>query len=386
MATDTRPQHDQDHATIGHDPMSVASSLVRPRTRDVLHTVIQSATTDNSLGLTRRGEKAPERDNAIVPTIAPNCKLAQTRCHPLRYGAKPYRYSVLTMPVQLYKDYEAELLAYIAANANNLSSSMLSEKTHAGMSTFFNGARRFPGQIDGFGRNLIETLDDPGDITNIEFQQLNLDDAAQVSDDDAPQQSLDANSSKGHSLAITITVRPKGKTREQLYYCAIMKDRLSVDNKRSRQLVMQWLERKFDCRICRLVFQSYELRSIVDTSLQVMYNHAQGRGDKKERPIELHYSFPESVDTLKNMSVSLPVEDARQLLVSRNDGSNAGLLEGVEAHCADTMMIDFGRLVLTRAGCSSWYIASEGKAKIFPVIAERHSVADFIREIGKCGT
>ncbi|KAK3805489.1 MAG: kinetochore complex Sim4 subunit Fta1-domain-containing protein [Benniella sp.] len=280
---------------------------------------------------------------------------------------------------------------------------MLSEKTHAGMSTFFNGARRFPGQIDGSGRNLIETLDDPGDITNIEFQQLTLDDAAQVSDDDAPQQqSLDANSSKGHSLAITITVRPKGKTREQLYYCAIMKDQLSVDNKRSTftrfnlvflkapvtigQLVMQWLERKFDCRICRLVFQSYELRSIVDSSLQVMYNHAQGRGDKKERPIELHYSFPESVDTLKNMSVSLPVEDARQLLVSRNDGSNAGLLEGIEAHCADTMMIDFGRLVLTRAGCSSWYIASEGKAKIFPVIAERHSVADFIREIGKCGT
>jgi hypothetical protein len=143
---------------------------------------------------------------------------------------------------------------------------MLSEKTHAGMSTFFNGARRFPGQIDGSGRNLIETLDDPGDITNIEFQQLTLGDTAQVSDDGAPQQqSLDANSSKGHSLAITITVRPKGKarkvmstwdgactcsattttevlimftgkTREQLYYCAIMKDQLSVDKKKSSTL------------------------------------------------------------------------------------------------------------------------------------------------------
>lgn len=110
------------------------------------------------------------------------------------------------------------------------------------------------------------------------------------------------------------------------------------------QLVTQWLERKFDCRICRLLLQSYELRGIIDSSLDIMYNHAQGRGntctllgprrisssnqrpdmviflspdtgDKKERSIELHYSFPESVDTLKSMSLSLPVENARQLLV-----------------------------------------------------------------------
>lgn len=49
------------------------------------------------------------------------------------------------------------------------------------------------------------------------------------------------------------------------------------------QLVTQWLERKFDCRVCRLLLQSYELRGIVDSSLDVMYNHSQGRGNTLAR-------------------------------------------------------------------------------------------------------
>lgn len=92
---------------------------------------------------------------------------------------------------------------------------MLAERTRVGKSTFFNGTRRFPGQIDGSGRNLIETLDDPGDITNIEFQLLTLDDTGQLSDDER-EPSLDANR-PSHSLAITITVRPKGKARRFMY-------------------------------------------------------------------------------------------------------------------------------------------------------------------------
>ncbi|KAG0224424.1 hypothetical protein BGX31_008019 [Mortierella sp. GBA43] len=258
--------------------------------------------------------------------------------------------------IHLHKDYGAELLAFVAANASNMSSSMLTERTHVGMSTFFSGDRRFPSQIDGSGRNVVDTLDDPGDISNIEFHQLALDDDTQSDNDNTPQGLQDPNTFK-YSLIITITVRPKAFTHFNL---VLFKAPAAMC-----QLVMQWLERKFDCRICRLLLQPYELRTIVDSSLEIMYNQAQGRaGDKKDRPIELHYSFPGGVDALKSMSVSLPVDDARQLLVSREDGSSAGILDGIEAHCSDAMMIDFGRLVLTRAGCSSWYIACEGKVKV----------------------
>lgn len=49
---------------------------------------------------------------------------------------------------------------------------------------------------------------------------------------------------------------------------------------------------------------------------------------------------------------------------SRVEDSETGILDGIEAHCSDSMKIDFSRLVLSRAGCSSWYIASEGKIKV----------------------
>ncbi|KAG0371171.1 hypothetical protein BGZ54_009530 [Gamsiella multidivaricata] len=255
-------------------------------------------------------------------------------------------------PLQ-HRTYAEELLTYIAANARNLTSSALAEQTQDGSLTFVNGNRLFPGQIDNAGRNITETLDDPGDIKKVEIQQLILD-----HEKDGEERTRSA----------------LGKSHEQTYHCAVLLDQQPGHNQSSNsafanfnlvlikspvvigQLVIQWLERRFDCRICRLLLQPYELRKIVDTSLDAMYNHVQGR------------------------------EEARQLLVSREEGSNAGFLDGVEAHCSDSMQIDFGRLTLTRAGCSAWYLASEGKAKIFPLIADRHSLIDFIREIGKCGT
>lgn len=37
------------------------------------------------------------------------------------------------------------------------------------------------------------------------------------------------------------------------------------------QVVMQWLERKFDCRVCRLTFQKSDLRKIVNDSIELLY-------------------------------------------------------------------------------------------------------------------
>ncbi|KAF9949753.1 hypothetical protein BGZ65_007090 [Modicella reniformis] len=309
-------------AAISSGSLAKAPSFARQRTRNVIHSVIQSTTPTDTPDLLPPAEQPTPSANA-------SSSFLYSKTWNIHKTTPLYNFSI-----NLLNDYEAELLAFIAANANNLSSSMLAERTRVGMSTFFNGTRRFPSQIDSSGRNLIDTLDDPGDIKDIKFQLLTLDDD-NSQEPDWPR----------HSLAITIKVRPKGKTREQLYYCALLRNQLHNDsNKHSRstfthfnlvllkapviigQLVMQWLERKFDCRICRLLLQS------------------------------------------------------------RDDESSAGLLEGVESHCSDTMKIDFSRLVLTRVGCSSWYIASEGKVKIFPAIADKYSVADFIREIGKHGT
>ncbi|KAI7823623.1 kinetochore complex Sim4 subunit Fta1-domain-containing protein [Gamsiella multidivaricata] len=373
--------------------LASTSVLDRPRTRDVLHTVIRSSSLLNETrpDSTQQRTAASQRELAGTeePSTVPSSSLFNKTWN-FHKTTPFYDFN----PLQ-HRTYAEELLTYIAANARNLTSSALAEQTQDGSLTFVNGNRLFPGQIDNAGRNITETLDDPGDIKKVEIQQLILD-----HEKDGEERTRSALG----SIMITINVRPKGKSHEQTYHCAVLLDQQPGHNQSSNsafanfnlvlikspvvigQLVIQWLERRFDCRICRLLLQPYELRKIVDTSLDAMYNHVQGRDDRRTRAIELHYVFPESVDSLKSISISLLPEEARQLLVSREEGSNAGFLDGVEAHCSDSMQIDFGRLTLTRAGCSAWYLASEGKAKIFPLIADRHSLIDFIREIGKCGT
>lgn len=254
--------------------------------------------------------------------------------------------------------YEGELLTYIAANARNFVSSALTGPYQNGAAaTIVNrtgGA--FPGQIDSSGNNLVETLDEVGDIRGVTFQLLNMKDL-QDSDEERVGEMVDND-----SIVVTVTVRPKGntelmshhgfvrenegysllygliilifvysplgRTRDQPYYCVIapdqrhhetsqtqgtsarhyncnwMKPALSpirkvtnITNKTYRpiafthfgvilfkapvmivQLVNQWLERRFDCRICHLVFQLFELRKIVESALEVSYNRPQGHG------------------------------------------------------------------------------------------------------------
>ncbi|KAK3842194.1 MAG: kinetochore complex Sim4 subunit Fta1-domain-containing protein [Linnemannia gamsii] len=297
-----------------------------------------------------------------------------------------------------WTQYESELLTYIAANAKTLSSSALAAPNQSGVATIVNRTGPFPGQIDSSGNNLVETMDHPGDIKRVEFQHLNMNDVVQDLDEERLEGIADTD-----SIVITITVRPKGKIRDQPYYCVIVPDQRQPKASLTQafthfgvvlfkapvmvaQLLSQWLERRFDCRICQLVFQTFELRKIVESSLEISYNHTQGRDHAKERPVELHYSLPQAAIGLKTISISLAPDDVRQLFVSREDDSRSGILDGIEAHCSDSMKIDFNRLILSRAGCSSWFIASEGKVKVFSDITSRYSLPDFIQAITVCGT
>jgi hypothetical protein len=152
-----------------------------------------------------------------------------------------------------WTQYENELLIYIAANAKNLSSSALTATSHLGVATIVNRTVPFPGQIDSSGNNLVEAMDDPGDIKRVDFQFLNMNDTAQnINEEEEPMGISDTD-----SIVITVTVRPKGnnaywqntprvtgrgivvdsrkpfitlttitpgKVRDQPYYCVIVPD------------------------------------------------------------------------------------------------------------------------------------------------------------------
>ncbi|KAG0038628.1 hypothetical protein BGZ83_003031 [Gryganskiella cystojenkinii] len=411
-------------------PLDNQDSIKKPRTRAFLHSYIHSQSDEY--------QTPPLLPSSSSSSTVQSPRSNQSRKRP-RHGQDQDEYKPSTAPIgsvfnktwNLYKTtpffnydqsqcstYEQELLTFIAANAANFSSSTLASK--AGGASFLNGGdRAFPVQIDSAGHDIIETLENPGDIKSIEIQLLNPagEDAKEPIIVDVVNENAADDNQRGtagqipnqtaqkDSLLITLTVKPKGKVKDQQYYCAIILDKLQdVKSQRSSdfthfslvflktpvvfgQLILQWLERKFDCRICRLLFQTFELRKVVDSSLEDMYREAQGRqADRKSRSIELTYALPQAVEGLRTITVSVQPDEARQLLTSRVDESRAGFLDGLEAHCSQSLKIDFGRLELTRAGCTAWYIASEGKAKIFDTIEDRYSLSELLKNIGRCGT
>ncbi|GJJ70100.1 hypothetical protein EMPS_02449 [Entomortierella parvispora] len=391
---------------------SLDSSIRKPRTRATLHSLIHnpsqerdSATTDSQSPRAHPRKKARHEDQDDTETTSASKDAMFNKTWNL-YRTTPFFHHDQSQ----YSIYEQELLSFIAANAVNFASSALNPQPGSDTSALINSNRAFPVQIDSAGHNIIETLDHPGDIKSVTFERLILEDPKadeEQGQDQNQDQHPDQSRRDQHkdSLLITLTIRPKGKVKDQVYYCALMLDRThDKDRPAARsefthfnlvflktsavigQLVLQWLERKFDCRICRLLFQTFELRKIVDSSLEVMYKHAEGRAEKKGRSIELTYALPPAATGLKTITVSLQPDEARQLLMSRLEQSRAGILEGLEEHLSRSMRIDFGRMELTRAGCTAWYIAGEGKAKIFEAIEDRYSLLDLLQSIGRCGT
>ncbi|KAF9917104.1 hypothetical protein BX616_001925 [Lobosporangium transversale] len=354
----------------------------RLRTRKILHNLIQKTHHPKSQTQQRQSSSnGTQLTNEVPPQAVSGCNAAINSSILFNKTWSIHKTTPFFAFNQLqYLKYQAELLNYIEANSGNLLFSALDMREKTGKATFVSEHSHFSSQIDGSGVNVIEALDEPGEITCISFDKLILD--VHTAEDEIE------HPSNPESFIITITVRPKGKTSEQTYFCAVLLDQMQ-NNKGNKNpaftqfslvftkapaviggLVIQWLERKFDCRICRLLLQTFELRKIVNSSMDTMYNQAQREG----------------VEGLKSISISLSSDDTRQLLLSREQGSSAGFLEGVEAHCSAIMKIDFDRLNLNRAGCASWYLASEGKIKIFSAIWERYSVRRLIQAIGKYGT
>ncbi|KAF9287152.1 hypothetical protein BGZ68_002197 [Mortierella alpina] len=405
MATDTgEPQDHGDGSETTIDQRTSDSDLLtRPKARNILQNIHGPTGHESShasfIGSgtgqqPRASAQSQDTDNATETAALSSATLFNKTWN--IYKTTPF-YSFNKDHLSIY---ERELIEHLAAHAKNLSTSALTAQADATFATIVRD-RVFPSQIDSSGQNFVETADIPGDIKSIEFQLLDLNDEAER------EHGLNDEQNAGvvrESIMITITLRPKGKAKDQLYFCTAIMDQPRDHSGQGNigfthfkmillktpvmlgQLIIQWLERRFDCRICRLSLQTYELRKVVNSSLEAAYNHAQGREDKRPRPIELHYAFPQAIADLRSISVSVSPEDARQLLVSRVEGATAGLLEGMETHCSESMGIDFERLRLTRAGCSSWFIATEGKVKIFPDIADKHSLQEFIQAIARCGT
>ncbi|KAF9428844.1 hypothetical protein BGZ94_000792 [Podila epigama] len=212
--------------------------------------------------------------------------------------------------------YQNELQAHIGANARNF--------TSAANTT---GNLHFPGQINNDGQNIHEIVDDLGDVKKIEFQFLDLNDE---------ERDKDAAPRDQECLLITVTVRPKGKSNDLPYYCAIFLDTLKGDDAQHHadftyystifmkapttiaQVVIQWLERKFDCHIRRSILQTFDLRRIVNNTIDILHGPEQEdfRGDKANRPIELTYALPVELAGLRTITVTIPADEARQLLAT----------------------------------------------------------------------
>ncbi|KAG0243394.1 hypothetical protein BGW41_002283 [Actinomortierella wolfii] len=390
--------------------------------------------------------------NTIAATTTPapvNSNILYSKTWKLYRTTPFYRYD----PMQAARD-GSELLSYMTANAPKLtmadsavaqaatsvtapggsggesggSSYPSSVVTAAGralsaLTITERASRPFPPQINQDGENIVERIDVVNEVKSVVFQQLDL----LLDTEEEPSQENEDNSKKmtDNSFIISIVISYRGKAADQTSYIALIDD----PSKRTSNslngtvaangntgpfthfslvmakapaalsaLVMEWIERRYDCRICPLMFPTYELRAFVNHWLEYLY----GSDDSSEREngqhifrslqnakvkqVDFHYGFPNGVQGLKTMAVSLSSEDVRELSNSREADSETGLLEGIEDHCSDCMGIDFGRLILTRVGCPSWYIAGEGKLKIHPVSPGKQSLLLLLQSLIKHGT
>ncbi|KAF9978855.1 hypothetical protein BGZ73_008856 [Actinomortierella ambigua] len=273
-------------------------------------------------------------------------------------------------------------------------------------------SRPFPPQINQEGENIVQAVDVVNEVKSVVFHPLDIDPGTEDEEEE------EVRRYQGNSFIISIVISFRGKSADQTSYIALIDNpskRTSTTNGDTAMnnnpspftpftlvmtkapmalsaLVMEWLERKYDCRISPLVIPTYELRAFVSHWLEYLY----GNGDEndvvqtlrkaKVKQVELHYGLPTGVQGLKTISVSLASEDVRELYNSREANSEIGLLEGIEDHCSDSMHIDFGRLSLTRVGCPSWYIASEGKLKIHPIPPGKQSLDRLLQTLIKHGT
>ncbi|KAG0254299.1 hypothetical protein DFQ27_006934 [Actinomortierella ambigua] len=203
-------------------------------------------------------------------------------------------------------------------------------------------SRPFPPQINQDGESVVETVDVVNEVKSVVVQPLDL------GSEEEEEEEEGVRKYPSNAFIISIVISYRGKTADQTSYVAIIDDSSrranTIDEEATTNdrpspftpfalvmtkapaalsaLVMEWLERKYDCRICPLVFPTYELRSFVNHWLEYLYG-GDGRNDDdvvqvlkkaKVKQVEMHYGFPAGVQGLKMISISLASEDVREML------------------------------------------------------------------------
>ncbi|KAL1919640.1 uncharacterized protein VTP21DRAFT_1571 [Calcarisporiella thermophila] len=146
-------------------------------------------------------------------------------------------------------------------------------------------------------------------------------------------------------------------------------------------LISEWFQTKFDCRICKFRLQPFELMEMAEQWAQWQLKDRVRDGNRipgrkyLARPLELTYALGD-ITELKTITLTITLEDAKQIYekvqrLSRRSDQDITLIQGVESHFLHHSNIHLSRLSLVRLGTNVAYVASEGKIKLFPVMDVR---------------
>ncbi|CAG8487189.1 7450_t:CDS:2 [Paraglomus occultum] len=131
------------------------------------------------------------------------------------------------------------------------------------------------------------------------------------------------------------------------------------------EIIFEWLQTRFDCRICRYRLQSAQLRFIAEEWAKSAFGQEQLEANNV-KSLELSYSLP-NIDELKTMTVNIPFEDVKRIYngCTTSSETDGRLMQAIEHHIFHISRIKLSSLVLSRIGTNTIYLAGEGKAKFF---------------------
>ncbi|CAG8623295.1 4010_t:CDS:2 [Paraglomus brasilianum] len=187
----------------------------------------------------------------------------------------------------------------------------------------------------------------------------------------------------GSPLIAEIIYKPRGRAAEQALYLILLPDvngdEATEDDsmftrfpmllikapQKLAEIIFEWLQTRFDCRICRYRLQSTQLRFITEEWAKNAFGQEQHEANNV-KSLELSYSLP-NIDELKTMTVNIPFEDVKCIYngCMTSSETDKKLMQAIEHHIFHISRIKLSSLVLSRVGTNAIYLAGEGKAKFF---------------------
>lgn len=130
-----------------------------------------------------------------------------------------------------------------------------------------------------------------------------------------------------------------------------------------QDLVLQWLENRFGCRACPLLFSP--------TDLAWMVTLFAGIGEPTSS-VELTYKVPAVIEGLDTINFKMDAKDMRRIWNKLHDQKQpyftndeaVMILKSMETHFYNHFKIHLNQMQLTTVGTSVAYIGSEGRVKI----------------------